>query len=128
MLCDLEKAFNYLDNGETYDIDLMAQLEAAKRADQNSKIVCKYFTVTFYKKGTCHIVFHDRKIVDRMNIYVGRSKAWLPPSYGKVRYSEMDEESRRVVDEFQGREAYDKVMANTKDYLIEVKEVPMLTA
>lgn len=128
VLSDLEKAFNYLDNGETSDIDLMAQLEAAKRADRNSKIVCKYFTVTFYKKGTCHIVFHDRKIVDRMNIYVGRSKAWLPPSYGKVRYSEMDEESRRVVDEFQGREAYDKVMANTKDYLIEVKEVPMLTA
>ena len=34
---------------------------------------------------------------------------WLPPTYGKVRYDDMDEESRRVVDEFQGREKYDEV-------------------
>jgi hypothetical protein len=40
----------------------------------------------------------------------------------------MDDESRRVVDEFQGRDAYDQVMANTDDYLIDVKEIPMLTA
>lgn len=128
VLSDLEKALNYLDRGETSDIDLMQTLEAAKNADRNRNIECKYFTVTFYKKGTCHIKFRDQKIVDRLNIYVGRNKAWLPPSYGKVKYDEMDEESRRVVDEFQGREAYDVVMANTDDYLIDVKETPLLTA
>ena len=128
VLSDLEKALNYLDQGETSDIDLMTQLEAAKRADRNRNISCKYFTVTFFKKGTCHIKFHDRKIVDRLNIYVGRNKAWLPPSYGKVRYDEMDEESRRVVDEFQGRDAYDAIMANAADYLIDVKATPLLTA
>ena len=128
ILSDLEKALNYLDKGETSDIDLMYALEAAKSADRNRNIMCKYFTVTFFKKGTCHIKFHDQKIVDRLNIYVGRNKAWLPPSYGKARYDEMDDESRRVVDEFQGREAYDKVMANAEDYLIDVKEMPLLTA
>ena len=128
VLSDLEKALNYLDNGETSDIDLMAQLEAAKNADRNRNIQCKYFSVTFFKKGTCHIKFHDKKIVDRLNIYVGRTKAWLPPSYGKVRYEEMDGESQRVVDEFQGREAYEMVMANTDDYLIDVKATPLLTA
>ena len=128
VLSDLEKALNYLDKGETSDIDLMQTLEAAKNANRNRNIECKYFTVTFFKKGTCHIKFRDQKIVDRLNIYVGRNKAWLPPSYGKVKYDEMDEESRRVVDEFQGREAYDQVMANTEDYLIDVKETPLLTA
>ena len=128
ILSDLEKALNYLDKGETSDIDMMAQLEAAKAADRSRNIECKYFSVTFFKKGTCHIKFHDKKIVDRLNIYVGRTKAWLPPSYGKVRYDEMDNESRRVVDEFQGREAYDMVMANAGDYLIDVKATPLLTA
>ena len=83
--------------------------------------------MTFYKKGTCHIKFHDRKIVDRLNIYVGRNKAWLPPSYGKVSYDEMDDESRRVVDEFQGREAYEKIVANRDDYLIDVQSQLLLT-
>lgn len=128
VLSDLEKALNYLDNGETSDIDLMQTLEAAKNANRNRNIECKYFTVTFFKKGTCHIKFRDQKIVDRLNIYVGRTKAWLPPSYGKVHYDEMDEESRRVVDEFQGRDAYDQVVANTEDYLIDVKATPLLTA
>ena len=128
ILSDLEKALNYLNKGETSDIDLMAQLEAAKKADRNRNIQCKYFTVTFFKKGTCHIKFHDQKIVDRLNIYVGRNKAWLPPSYGKVKYDQMDPESQRIVDEFQGREAYEQVMANTDDYLIDVKQTPMLTA
>lgn len=128
VLSDLEKALNYLDKGETSDIDMMQMLEAAETANKNRNIECKYFTVTFFKKGTCHIKFREKKIVDRLNIYVGRNKAWLPPSYGKVKYDEMDEESRRVVDEFQGREAYEQVMMNTEDYLIDVKETPLLTA
>ena len=128
VLSDLEKALNYLDRGETSDIDLIAQLNAAKLADRNRNIACKYFSVTFFKKGTCHIKFHDQKIVDRLNIYVGRSKAWLPPCYGQVRYDEMDDESRRVVDEFQGREAYENVMKNADDYLIDVRATPLLTA
>ena len=128
VLDDLEKALNYLDKGETSNVDLLSVLEAAKAADRNRNIRCKYFDVTFFKKGTCHIKFHDRKIVDRLNIYVGRNKAWLPPSYGKVRYEQMDPESQRIVDEFQGRDAYEVVMANRDDYLIDVKEIPMLTA
>ena len=128
VLSDLEKALNYLDRGETSDIDLMRTLEAAKTADRNRNIQCKYFSVTFFKKGTCHIKFHDQKIVDRLNIYVGRNKAWLPPSYGKVKYDDMDPESQRIVDDFQGREAYDMVMANTTDYLIDVKDTLLLPA
>lgn len=127
ILDDLEKALNYLDNGETLECDLASVLATAATTEQTKNIVCKYFTVTFYKKGTCHIAFHDRKIVDKLNIFVGRNKAWLPPSYGKVSYDEMDVESRRVVDEFQGREAYEKVIAHRDDYLIDVNSRLLLT-
>jgi hypothetical protein len=40
----------------------------------------------------------------------------------------MDPESQRIVDEFQGREAYEMVVANADDYLIDVKQTLMLTA
>lgn len=87
---------------------------------------CKYFMVTFYKKGTCHIKFHDQKIVDRLNIYVGRQRTWLPPTYGSVHYDQMDDESKRVVDEFQGREKYEAVINCPNDYIIETKAAPLL--
>lgn len=128
VLDDLEKALNYLDNGETVSTDLFSALKVAADQGRSSKISCKYFWVTFYKKGTCHITFKDKKIVDRLNIYVGRTRAWLPPCYGSVRYDEMDEESRRVVDEFQGEKEYRHVYNHKDEYLVDVKAPLMLTA
>ncbi len=57
---------------------------------------------------------------------MGRKRTWLPPSYGKVRYSEMDEESRQVVDGFMGREHYETVMRQPTNYIIEAASVPLL--
>ena len=96
--------------------------------DGKTSVSCKYFDVVFYKKGTCHIKFRDQKIVDRLNIYVGRQRMWLPPTYGKVRYDDMDEESRRVVGEFQGREKYDEVMNAPGEYIIDTRQAPLLIA
>lgn len=125
VLDDLEKALDYLDKGETPASNLGQMLQYAASAGKTT-VACKYFTVTFYKKGTCHIKFHDQKIVDRLNIYVGRQRAWLPPAYGSVRYDQMDDESKRVVDEFQGREKYAAVINAPNDYLIDTKAAPLL--
>lgn len=126
VLDDLEKALDYLDRGETTRTDLYSTLQFAAAQGRSGGIVCKYFEVTFYKKGTCHIKFYDQKIVDRLNIYVGCKRAWLPPSYGKVRYSEMDGESQRIVDEFMGREHYENVMKQPSNYIVEATSVPLL--
>lgn len=125
VLDDLEKALDYLDKGETPATDLSRMLQYAADSGRTT-VSCKYFAVTFYKKGTCHIKFHDQKIVDRLNIYVGRQRAWLPPTYGSVHYDQMDEESKRVVDEFQGREKYEAVINYPNDYIIETKAAPLL--
>ncbi len=127
VLDDLEKALDYIDCGETAPTSLERALKLAAVNGMTSA-ACKYFSVTFYKKGTCHIRFYDRKIVDRLNIYVGRQRMWLPPAYGKVRYDDMDAESRRVVDEFQGREKYDEVMRAPEEYIIETGTAPLLIA
>lgn len=52
-LQDIEKCFNYLDGGLTDAVDLKQSLEFAEQYGETKNIQLKYFTVTFYKKGTC---------------------------------------------------------------------------
>ncbi|MBQ6164756.1 MAG: DUF4942 domain-containing protein [Clostridia bacterium] len=117
-LSDLEKVFNYLDNGETSGPDLREQVKAYAAAGITKKIPLKYFFATFYKKGTCHIEWRVPELVEKLNIYGCQRKNWLPPSYGKKHYADMTPEEKTVVDEFQGEEAYAKVMARTDYYLM----------
>lgn len=119
VISDLERVLDYLDSGRTTfhtPVDL-----AIKTANINglTKAVFTYFTATFYKKGTCHIKFHEnaRHLIDRLNIFAGREKGWLPPNYGKVPYDQMDAESRAVVDDFQGKEDYERIYAEAGYYL-----------
>lgn len=116
-LSDIEKALNYLDNCETEEVNLYNVLEAAKNRCVSRKISCKYFVVTFYKKGTCHIEFTNERLLDKLNIFGSQRKNWLPPNYGKKHYAEMTDEEKTVIDEFQGEEAYEKVMSEARYYL-----------
>lgn len=124
-LADLEKTLDYLDGKDPKRcrIELENALNIAEHYSyQTRNIECTYFYVTFYKKGTCHITFKDdaKILIDRLNIYAGKNKNWLPPNYGKASYKSMTEEERAVVDSFDGgEENYNKVFENQKDYLIE---------
>lgn len=126
LLSDLEKAFNYLDGGMTREVDLHGTLRAYLEDGTNRNIPLKYFNVTFYKKGTAHITFRNMELVDRLNIFAGQKKGWLPPAYGKKSYDEMDTEEKAVVDSFQGKEAYEKVMENPERYLVSAERMLML--
>ena len=125
---DLEKSMHYLDKGEiglSYDV-----IGAIRAANDNgaTNIHLSYFDAKFYKKGTCHILFHDdvKPIIERLNIFAGRKKNWLPPSYGKKRYQDMDADEQAVVDAFQGADAYNKVMANPQNYIIDSQSLRQL--
>lgn len=121
-ISDIEKVFNYLASGsdvEFIPIDVYGQLRYCENASLTSNIDLKYFTVTFYKKGTCHITFREeaKPLIEKLNIIGSQKKGWLPPCYGKKTYQEMTEEERKVVDEFQGRESYEKVL-HKKDFFL----------
>ena len=73
-LSDIEKVLNYLDNGETEEIDLSSRLETAKVLGKTRNINLKYFDVTFYKKGTCHITFTNERLLKKLNIFGSQSK------------------------------------------------------
>lgn len=114
LISDLERAMNYLDRGETSfhtPVDL-----AVRTANENctNKADFTYFTCVFYKKGTCHIKFKPEaaRIIDRLNIFAGQKKNWLPPTYGKKHYADMNPEEQAVIDDFQGEENYEKILSD----------------
>lgn len=114
LISDLERAMNYLDRGETSfhtPVDL-----AVRTANENctNKADFTYFTCVFYKKGTCHIKFKPEaaRIIDRLNIFAGQRKNWLPPTYGKKHYADMTDEEKAVIDDFQGEENYEKILSD----------------
>lgn len=125
-LSDIEKCLNYLDGGLTDSIDLKAVLDKAKEDKQTKKIPLKYFTVTFYKKGTCHIEFTNDDLLKKFNIFGAQRKGWLPPSYGKKSYTEMRAEEKAVVDEFEGEQEYNKVINNKGYYICKTENLLML--
>lgn len=127
VLSDIEKTLNYLDGGHnTNNLDLHYMLETACSAGITRKINCKYFNITVYKKGTCHIEFTDTDLLMKLNLYGSQKKGWLPPNYGKTKYKDMTAEEKAVIDSFQGEEAYNEVMAKAEYYLAPVTNSQML--
>lgn len=123
LLTDIEKALNYLDGNMTLPVDLQWAVERASNEGRTS-LACKFFDVTFYKKGTMHIKFTNMELLDRFNIYCARQRGWLPPSYGNVKYTDMEVEEKAVVDGFHGdgtngsgQKGYDEVVARAGYYL-----------
>lgn len=125
-LQDMEKCFNYLDGGLTEAVDLVQSLQFAEEYEETKDIVLKYFNVTFYKKGTCHITFTNEELLKKFNIFGAQHKGWLPPCYGKKAYSDMTTEEKAVVNDFEGETEYKKVMNNKKYYLFDGNNLNLL--
>lgn len=123
-LADIEHVFNYLDGNLTAAVDLEDALARAKQTGQTRNIYTKFFDVTFFKKGTMHLVFRDQKLLDRFNIFCCQEKHWLPPVYGKKDYQDMSTDEKAVIDSFHGdstpgsgENAYAQVIAQSRYYL-----------
>lgn len=127
LFVDMEKAMNYLTGCPGAEIYISDILQRADKNEQTKNINCKYFTLTFYKKGTVHITFTCSDAVKRLNIFAGRKRNMLPPSYGKKKYADMTEREQAVVREFDGSaEAYDRIYNNPSKYLFELEPSDML--
>ena len=117
LLSDMQKALNYLDGGQTDDINLNVAITKARDECNYKKIETKYFYVTFYKKGTMHCIWKNEELLKRFNIYVSKRRNWFPPCYGNKHYNDMTEEEKQVIDSFQGADDYEKIMCNPSYYL-----------
>lgn len=112
-LSNIELTLHFLDsNGADYDSsELREILKKAGEEKKTRNIQFHYFTVTFYKKGTCHLVFTNMDVLKSFNYFASKKKSWLPPSYGKCNYQNMPEEERHVVDSFEGEASYTDSMS-----------------
>lgn len=118
-LMELEKVLTYLDNGRTdgmtCDKVIMETFHAFRYSGE--KIRCKYFDLEFKKKGTVHIFFTNDEVLKKFNIFGGRKKNWLPPSYGKTAYADLGKDEQAVVDAFEGKQSYEDTVRNARFYL-----------
>ena len=127
-LGDIEKCFSYLDTckTKTNNIDLENALTLAENSGTTKKIQLKYFRVTFFKKGTCHIEFTNKELLKKFNIFGSKNKGWLPHSYGKTAYDDMTQEEKQVIDEFEGEESYLDTLINKDYYIVNNNQILML--
>ena len=123
-LRDMVKVFNYLSDDKADVPQLVGNVVSiADRCGKFTGLDLRYFTVDVYKKGTCHIKFHDQRLLDKFNIFGSQRKGWLPPSYGKKQYEEMTQEEKAVIDSFQGKEKYEEVMRQAEYYLVDTSQL-----
>lgn len=127
-LSDIEKVMNYLDCGRTEAADMSMQLKMAEQAGKNRNIDTKYFTVTLYKKGTCHLVFKDLDLLKKFNLYAGRKFKWLPDDYGRKPYKHLNLEEKSIVDSFEGQESYEETYRNQDFFLPQANSLLLLDA
>ncbi len=120
VLEDIERIFNFFDGGMSREVDFWGTLESCFNRGITKNIELKYFSATFYKKGTVHLVFNCPELIERFNIYAAQYKKWLPPNYGKTKYKDMTAEEKAVVDSFQGEKAYNNILENSNYYLAPV--------
>jgi hypothetical protein len=126
-LCDMEKVFDYLAGTSTASHDeLRLALDAAGDAGQRRGINTRHFSISIFKKGTCHIEFKDPELTKKFNIFGGQQKGWLPPGYGATQYDDLAPEAREVVDSFEGKESYAQTVRRSDFYLLTDTVMPML--
>jgi hypothetical protein len=130
ILDDLEKCLAFLQIGDSkyiYEIDLNNQLKVYQEQQITKKMQFKFFDVDVFKKGTMHIKFRDLDLLKRFNIYGCQHKGWLPPSYGRKSYKDMNAEEKQVIDEYEGQREYEKVYTNRENYIFETGQRMLLT-
>lgn len=126
-LQDIEKVFNYLNGVEDVEhIDLLETLVKAQNDNQIKKVDTTYFTLDMFKKGTTHLTFKNEELLAKFNRFGSQYKGWLPNSYGKASYDDMSEDDKAVVDSFEGKDTYAKVMSNSGKYLFNSSDILLL--
>ncbi len=109
-ILELHKVLSYLCTGKTrLDLEAIKTIIEKTKEEKNTKnIDFGYFKLTFYKKGTTHIEFTDQRLIERFNIFVGKKRNWLPPTYGKKEYYNMSPEEKEVINNFQDELSYER--------------------
>lgn len=121
---DIECALYLLNGGKEASkaIDPMSAVtdNAICGKSLGKSITFTFFTGSFYKNGTMKLKFKSsaKRLIDRLNIFVGMNRGWLPTDYGTKPYDALSEAEKETIDSFQSREEYEEVVANPDKYIV----------
>lgn len=136
-LYDIHKTLAYI-AGHSGDFDVYAKLNKLEKESTEyypgsyfdryiGFVSLPYFDVKFFKKGTAHIIFKDKDLLDRFNLWACKQKNWIPHFYGKKAYKDMSHEEKELVKEFSGSEEnYNNIYNNQSKYIIDTQNVLMI--
>ena len=120
---DIEKIFTMLNGDILGNYEVEKVLNWAQYMNVTKNIQFKFFKVTFYKKGTCHITFTNTKLLDKFNVYGSQKKGWLPPGFGVDSYNNMTQEEQIVIDSFCGKDKYVEIVSHIDEYLLNENKI-----
>ena len=100
-------------SSETTSTALIVKYHIAQGIMKN--IVTRYFTITFYLKGTVHFVFNDLEILRKFNIFLAKKRNWLPSDYG---YTEKRDTRFNFESEKEYKQIGTELAINTKNVLM----------
>lgn len=122
-LNDIDMVFNYFDDkglkndlleyteSTGYKVNIAttdtAEIVAGYLSKGETKnIKTRYFTITFYLKGTIHLIFNDLDMLRRFNLFVAKKRGWLPSdySYSEKRNKDVDFETDKEYKQIKGTE------------------------
>lgn len=115
----MEKTLTFLNSGLSDKTNIKQIIDKAIDSQNVKNISCKFFDLTFFKKGTCHIVFTNEELLKKLNVFGSQYKNWLPPSYGTQTYDNMESEEQLVIESFEGQDEYQKTMQQKSYYITE---------
>lgn len=75
-LDDIDQVMTNL-SGATHTITSIVDAAVSEKNLMSKKIESTFFTLRAYKKGTIHLQFKDKALLDRFNLAVGRQRGWL---------------------------------------------------
>lgn len=123
---NIERNLHLLDDSDTHISDPTDVFLASSWSLRKAEFT--YFTAAFFKNGSVKLKFKEsaKILIDRLNIFVGMQRGWLPADYGTKPYEEMDACKQSLIDSFQPREEYDEVVANPDKYIVKNFDVEKL--
>jgi hypothetical protein len=85
-LADFDKAFALLDGKERAEVSLVDLFRTRLRdLRDGQRVSCAYFDIRFYPGiGTIHFFPRSAKLIESLNLAVGRHRRWLPPEGAKA--------------------------------------------
>lgn len=101
LLADFDRVFAMLDGKVAPELGLNELFKRHfKMLKHGARMSSSYFDVRYYPGvGTIHFFPRDKKLIDRLNLLVGRHREWLPPQDVKARKDFWDQYERAEKDD-----------------------------